>query len=531
MTSNAEASKIGVAILKRGGNAVDAAIAVSFALSVLRPQSTGLGGGGFLLFYDKMNQKNYAIDFREVAPLKAHRDMYLKKGVSEPKFSREGGLAVAVPKLMAGLGYIYNNFASGKISWSELVEPSIPLAENGFTVYPELSEAIASQRELLECDQSSQAIFLPKNEVPQAGALLIQKDLARTLKTIAHNGWQSFYQGSIGSGILNTAQRDGGILEAGDFQDLSVREVEPVNGTYRDYRIVSMPPPSSGGVILIETLHILENFRFSGSSAYHPNNIHFIVEAMRRAFLDRASYLGDDRFVKVPLKGLLSKEYAEVLARSINVKKATPSKALSSTPIQIRESDSTTHFSIVDSSGNAVASTQTINYTFGSGLTARGTGVVLNNEMDDFSIQPGIPNTYGLLGSEANAVAPGKTPLSSMSPTFIFDEDGELQMVLGSPGGPRIITSVLLTILNRIDFDQSPLEAVAGKRYHHQWTPDFLEMEEGVFLKKGETVLNELGHILKKVPNYGQVGLICREKNKWVGVSDPRSSGQPFGLE
>lgn len=529
VTSNAEASQIGLEILKRGGNAIDAAIAVSFALSVVRPQSTGLGGGGFLLFHDKGNQKNIAIDFRERAPRKADRDMYLRNGMADATLSQEGGLAVAVPHLVAGLGFLYDNFAGGKLKWSELVEPSVALAEKGFPVYPGLEEAIGKERDLLEKFPTSREIFLPENQIPRTGDLLVQKDLSKTLTTIAQTGWQSFYKGSIASGMVQSVQNAGGILDWHDLQALSVRELEPVAGTYRGYRIVSMPPPSSGGIVLIETLQVLDHFRFPRSSPHHPDNMHLVTEALRRTFQDRAFYLGDDRFVKVPLKGLLSREYAEILARSVDRKKATPSGSLSPVPMQLRESDSTTHFSIVDPFGNAVASTQTINTLFGSGVTARGTGVVLNNEMDDFSIRPGVPNTFGLIGSEANAIAPGKTPLSSMSPTFVFDDDGKLQMVLGSPGGPKIITSVLHTLLNRIDFGDSPLEAVARKRYHHQWIPDTLMMEKGLLDPKSRSTLQGLGHTLEEIDNYSGVGLIVREKNQWIGVTDPRSTGKPYG--
>ena len=529
-TPNTEASEIGVAILKKGGSAVDAAIAVSFALAVLRPQSTGLGGGGFLLAYDHKNKKTVALNFREYAPLKARADMYIKNGKPEPNLALDGALSVAVPRFIAGLGDIYDHYASKKIPWPELVQPAIDLAENGFVVYPHLAVALESRKEVIARFKPSAKIFLPQGKPLKEGDLLVQKDLAKTLKIIAQKGWSGFYEGSVAAAIIRTVQLGGGIMTIDDLWKVEPIETEPMEGHYHHYKIVSMPPPSSGGITLIEALNILDNFPLSRQGPYNFKTVHEIVEAMRRAFLDRARYLGDPGFVRMPIKGLLSKEYAKSLAESISLEKATPSTELSPPNFETPESNSTTHFSIVDGEGNAVASTQTINQYFGSGMVAEGTGIVLNDEMDDFSIQPGVPNGFGLLGSEANAIAPGKKPLSSMSPTFVFNPKGELIMALGSPGGPRIITAVLETILNRIDFKASFLDAVAAKRYHHQWMPDQLEYEAGTFTPELEQRLARVGHHLKEIKPAWLVTLVAKTKEGWVGISDPRGVGVPLGF-
>ncbi|MBI4124313.1 MAG: gamma-glutamyltransferase [Deltaproteobacteria bacterium] len=526
---NPQASQIGLEVLKKGGNAVDAAIAVSFALSVLRPQSTGLGGGGFLLFYDKEKNKTVAIDFREVAPLAAHRDMYLRDDKADTKLSQDGALAVAVPRLVAGLGYLYDNYAGGKISWVDLIQPAINLAEQGFKIYPRLAEAIQQRKEVLTAFPSSKKIFFGKEGPLREGEAFVQKDLAKTLTEIAKQGWQVFYHGGISWSIVNTVRRHGGILDLKDFYHVKIHKMKPVTGTYRDYKIVSMPPPSSGGAVLIEILNILEEFPLRRRGPYNARTAHVITEAMRRGFMDRAVYLGDARFVKVPVRGITSKEYAKSLAASISLKKATPSNSLAPQHGTLNESDSTTHFSIVDQAGNAAASTQTINTLFGSGLAAEGTGIVLNNEMDDFSVQAGVPNSFGLIGSEANAIAPGKVPLSSMSPTFVFDSDGRLFLVLGSPGGPKIITAVLNTILNMIDFKATPLQAVAAKRMHHQWLPDQLMVEPGLYPEEVVEKLTQMGHAVEETPNASLVMLVARTKEGWVGVADPRGAGVPMG--
>ncbi|OGQ06205.1 MAG: gamma-glutamyltransferase [Deltaproteobacteria bacterium RIFCSPLOWO2_12_FULL_44_12] len=528
-TLHKDASEVGLAVLKKGGNAVDAAIAVSFALSVLCPQWTGIGGGGFMLAYNKKDNKTVVFNFREFAPFKAKRDMYIRNGKADTELSQDGALAVAVPRLVAGLGDIYDHYASKKISWPELIQPAIQLAEGGFQVYPHLAYATKERQDVLSRFKASAQIFLPQGKPLQEGDTLVQKDLAKTLKKIAEKGWAGFYEGDVAAAIIRSVQLAGGILTVDDLWHIEPIEMEPIEGTYRGYKIVSMPPPSSGGITLLEILNILEQKPLSRWGPYNLKTVHVVAEAMRRAFLDRARYLGDPHFVKVPTKGLIAKEYAKTLAESIDLRKATPSEKLAPPELVTRESDSTTHFSIVDTEGNAVASTQTINTLFGSGMVVQGTGIVLNNEMDDFSIQPGVPNAYGLVGSEANSIMPGKKPLSSMAPTFVFNPKGELVMVVGAKGGPRIITSVLHTIFNQIDFKAKPLQAVAAKRYHHQWLPDELQYEPGLFSEKLTQRLTMAGHLLKEGKASWLVTLIAKSGEGWIGVSDPRGFGSPLG--
>lgn len=528
VTPNPQATQVGLDILKEGGNAADSAIAVSFALSVLRPQSTGLGGGGFLVFYDKAKDKTIAVDFREKAPLKATHDMYIHGGKADPKLAQDGALAVAVPRLVTGLGYIYEHYASHKIPWAELVRPAIELALKGFQIYPHLAKALEERKGVLKRFESSRRIFLPKNKPLQEGDILIQKDLGRTLTIIAMYGWRAFYEGEIALNIIRASRQEGGILTLEDFQNVFPTELKTVEGTYHGYKIVSMPPPSSGGVILIEILNILEEFPLRRWGPYHFETVHVATEAMKLGFKDRASYLGDPRFVKVPVRGLISKDYSKGLATSINLEKVNPLSPLPPPPFS-GESNSTTHFSIVDSQGDAVAATETINYLFGSGVVAFGTGIVLNDEMDDFSIEPGVANIFGLVGGEANAIAPGKIPLSSMSPTFVFDRKGRLQFILGSPGGPKIISAILNTLLNLIDFKAPPLEAVAAKRYHHQWLPDKLEIEPGLFPPPLTQRLLSMGHKIEENNSSWLIQLIAKTKGEWVGVSDPRGVGMALG--
>lgn len=523
VTPNKEATEIGLSVLEKGGTAVDAAIAVSFALSVLRPQSTGLGGGGFMLYYDKKEKKTTAFNFREFAPLKAKKEMFLRKGIADPKLSAEGALSIAVPRFIAGLGDIYDKVASKKIPWPELVQPSIDLAGKGFPVYPNLANAIQEKETLLSHYRPSQQIFLPNGKLPKEGDVLLQKDLAKTLGVIAEKGWSGFYEGFVSYAIVKTVQRWGGLITVDDLWHVEPIETTPIEGTYRDYKIVSMPPPSSGGVTLLETLNILEQFHFGKQlGGLKPKTVHIITEALRRSFLDRSRYLGDPNFVKIPVKGLLSKDYAKGLAESIQESQATLSSTLIPAKTLTGESQSTIHFSIVDREGNAVSSTQTINSLFGSGMVAEGTGIVLNNEMDDFS------------ESEANTIEPWKKPLSSMAPTFVFNQNGEFSMVLGSVGGPKIISSVLQTLVNQIDFGVAPLVAVAAKRFHHQYLPDELQIEEKIFTSYVESQLKRMGHTIKSFSSHsttpmGNVGLIKKIKKGWIGVADPRGEGVANG--
>ena len=479
VSPNREVSQAGLSILKAGGNAVDAAVASSFAMSVVRPQSTGIGGGGFIMVYLKEKKKTIAIDCREKAPVKATSKLY---GGDTSK-SLDGPLGVAVPGLVSGLWKAYQKYGSQKIAWEKLLEPAIKLAEEGFDVYPHLAMASEKRKDLLAKYRTSKNLFLPNGKPLQVGDKLIQKDLGGTLRTIAKYQSKSFYAGSLAKQMVNTLRQLGGVITLQDFKEYKSILRKPVKGTFYNYKIASMPPPSSGGIHLIEMLNIMEDSPAKEKGYGNFLTVHWMTEAMRRAYADRAQFLGDPDFVSIPKNGLISKKYAHDLALGIDPDVATPSKALNTGSLK-GGSTSTAHFSIVDAEGNAVSSTQTINYLFGSGITVPGTGIVLNDEMDDFSLQPGVPNAYGLVGSMANAIQPGKRPLSSMTPTFVFDPEGNLFMVLGTPGGSKIITTVFQTIFNALAYETTPLKAVAAGRIHHQWLPDGLTVESNTFRKK-----------------------------------------------
>ncbi len=537
-TAHPLASQAAIEMLKKGGNAFDAAVAASFVISVVRPQSTGIGGGGFLLTWEPKTKKTEVFDFRERAPALATRDMYLHKDGSErgqvfdgkvvPNASLNGHLSVGIPGLVAGLVDVHGK--KGKLKLQTVLQPAIDIAENGFPIYAGLAEDILDRKDILNVFPSSQKIFLPNGIPLKTGDKLVQKDLAWTLKQIASKGRDGFYRGAVAERILAEMKKGGGILTAKDLEDYKVKFREPVTGTYRNFKIVSMPPPSSGGVHIVQMLNMLENTEYGTYPHGSPESIHILSEVMRRAFADRAEYLGDPDFVQVPVKGLTSKEYAKKLFSTIDLKKATPSSAVKPGNPQAYESPSTTHLSVIDSEGNSVSSTQTINYTFGSCVVAEGTGIVLNDEMDDFSKKPGTANVFGLVGSDANAVAAGKTMLSSMSPTLVFDKDDKLLLAVGSPGGPRIISATLQTIINVIDH-KMPLDmAVHATRIHHQWNPDILRVEADTLSAETAKALELLGHKLDASNTIGDVQAVGTTQGGFIGVSDTRSEGQPLGF-
>ena len=533
------ASQIGSQILKEGGNAIDAAIATSFAISVLRPQSTGIGGGGFMLVYKPENPV-VAYDFRERAPKKASYKMYINTNnqVREVLYNNQviknpsvnGHLAVGTPGLIAGL--LKAHADHGTLELKKLIMPAIKLAQEGFLVYSDLAHACEDRKEILSKFEDSRRIFLPNQACIKEGQWLIQKDLAWTLQQIANHGLKGFYEGPVSEKILAEIAAGHGILTHEDLKSYEVKIRMPLEASYREHRIVSMPPPSSGGVHIIEMLNILSHFDLKSLGHDNPKTMHILAETMKRAFADRACYLGDPDFVKIPLKKLLSPEHAAKIAASISLSKATPSLELSHIEeFYPNESPSTTHISVVDKSGMAVSTTQTINYAFGSGVVARGTGIVLNDEMDDFSIKPGIPNIYGLVGNNANAIAAKKTMLSSMSPTLVFDPAGKLKLVAGSPGGPRIINATLQTIINIIDHNMSLSDAVHSFRIHHQWLPDIINIEPHGLTLRQSRELKKLGHEFKIMQHIGDVQAIyLKHKNNYLeltGVSDTRSNGKP----
>lgn len=537
-TAHPGATEAGLAMLRAGGNAVDAAVAASFAISVVRPQSTGIGGGGFLLRHTAKSKKVDVYDFRERAPAKATRDMYLDAkgnpapfrygGAEIPDASMNGHLAVGVPGLVAGLLEVHAD--GGRLPLAQVMAPAIKLAAEGFTVYPGLAKAIDERAEIMRRFPGTAKIFFPKGQALKAGDLLVQKDLADTLRLIAKDGRAGFYKGKVAKAIVAEMRRGHGIITQKDLDDYKVKRREPVRGTYRGFQIVSMPPPSSGGVHIIQMLNMLNEVDYGALGHGTTASTHLLAETMRRAFADRAEYLGDTDFVQVPLAGLTSPTYAKKLFATIDREHATSSANVKPGNPPAIESPSTTHLSVVDGEGNAVSTTQTVNYTFGSCVVAEGTGIVLNDEMDDFSLKPGVPNAFGLLGSQANAIAAGKTMLSSMSPTLVFAPDGRLRLVAGSPGGPRIISATLQTIINTIDFKMPLADAVHAARIHHQWYPDELRVEAGGLAPAVEAELAKMGHKIVAKGVVGDVQAIAIEDGKVVGVSDIRSEGVPLGL-
>lgn len=519
-------SSAGFEMFRLGGNIIDAAVAVSFAISVERPQSTGIGGGGFLIFHEKKTGKTHVFDFREVAPLRSSAKMFLKKdGSPDPQKSIYGPHAVAVPGLVRGLWDIHQRF--GKLPWSQTLAPAIRLAEEGLPVYPHLIDAIKAEAPRLKADRdASRIFFLPNGKVPYQGYLLKQTDLARTLKTIAAAGPDGFYEGKVAQSIVSTVRSRGGILSRKDLSEYRSKEREAVRGKFHNYEIISMPPPSSGGTHVVQILNLLENQNLSQWGPQHPESIHRIATAMQISFADRAKYMGDPDFAPIPFKQLSSKRYARHMQQYLR-DEALPSSTfpLMSLP---QESSETTHFTLADRDENIIVSTQTINGWFGSGMVARGTGVVLNNEMDDFAQAVGASNLFGAIGGDKNLVAPKKRPLSSMSPTIVL-QDGKPFLALGTPSGTRIISCVAQTMLNVLEFRLPLYEAVAATRIHHQWQPEEIRVERPSLPDATLLALRKKGHAISNTGLGCQVQAIQRVGDKWVGVSDPRGEGLAIG--
>jgi gamma-glutamyltranspeptidase/glutathione hydrolase len=478
VASEPRAARIGLEILQKGGNAVDAAVAVGFALAVTYPSAGNIGGGGFMVIHLAERGESIAIDYREVSPAATARDTYLDaRGEADATKSRESGLAVGVPGTVAGLALAHGKYGSGKFSLAQLIEPSIALARDGFPVPADLADSLAPMRAIFARWPSSAKIFLRKDGKTLAeGDRFVQSDLAATLAAIARDGPRAFYEGPIAEKIVASVQAANGLMTLDDLKSYRAVERTPVRGTYRGYEIVSMPPPSSGGALLIQMLNVLEGYELRPRD---PTTLHLMIETMKRAFADRAILFGDPDHVKVPLAGLISKKYAEGLRAEIDPARARPSAEIRAGNAPAFEHPNTTHYSIVDQYGNAVANTYTLNLNFGVGLIAEGTGILLNNELDDFAVKPGAPNAFGLIGYEANAPGPRKRPLSSMTPTIVL-KDGKPFLVTGSPGGSRIITAVLQVLINVIDFRMGMAEAVAAPRIHHQWLPDQVVAEPGL---------------------------------------------------
>ncbi|MFZ6844047.1 gamma-glutamyltransferase [Undibacterium sp. RuTC16W] len=521
------ATQVGIDILKRGGNAIDAGVAVGFALAVVLPNAGNIGGGGFMLIHDAKSGKDVALDFREMAPIRATRDMYLDQaGQVIPGKSLYSHLAVGVPGTVAGLSLALNKF--GTMTLSDVIAPAIQLAEQGFEVSPHLASILDAERDHLGAWESSKAIFFKNGRPLRVGEKLVQKDLANSLKLIAKDGPQAFYQGSIAKKIAAEMAKHQGIIGIDDLNNYKVIEREPVKGNYRGYQVMSMPPPSSGGIHIIQMLNMLEHFPIKEQASNSAQNLHLMTEVMKLAYADRSEYLGDPDFFKVPVKALTSTTYADELVKKINADHATPSVQIKPGNIAPYESDQTTHFATADQHGNVVATTYTLNLNFGSGIVAAGTGITLNNEMDDFSVKAGTPNAFGLIGGDANAVAAYKRPLSSMSPTIIL-KDGKPFMTTGSPGGSRIITTTLQTILNVIDHGMNVAQATITPRIHHQWMPDQMRAERGISVDTLR-ILELKGHNLKISPAMGRTQIIQIGTDGFDGYSDPRNpDGKTLG--
>jgi len=532
MVASAErdASKVGIAILKRGGNAVDAGVAVAFALAVVHPDAGNLAGGGFMMIH-LASGKNVAVDFRETAPGRATRTMYQDAhGRIIPGASTIGYRAVAVPSTVAGLALAEKRF--GHLSWQQVIEPARRLAAQGFRVSPAVADVLSDpgvQKQLSRFAESRR-IFLPHGRPYRAGEWMKRPDLARTLQRLQQNGPAEFYRGRTARLIAADMRRHGGLITLRDLSGYHALFRAPVTGEYRGYQIVSMPLPSSGGITIISELNMLKHFRLSALGPLSAASMHDIIEAMRRAFADRARYLGDPAFTRIPVARLISQAYADQRVQSILPEKATPSSQIGPGLAMPAEHKETTHFDVVDAAGNAISCTYTLNGPFGSGATVPGTGIVLNNEMDDFASAPGVPNMFGLVQGEANAIAPGKRPLSSMTPTLVM-KGKRLFLVTGSPGGPTIISTVLEILLNMIDYKMDVSAATAAPRFHHQWLPDRVRIEPVGFSPDTIRILKQWGYVFG-APSYmgdAQTIEIDPKTGARLGASDPRGSGVTLG--
>lgn len=517
------ASQIGADILSQGGNAVDAAVATGIALAVTLPRAGNLGGGGFMIVHLAKEQKTIALDYREMAPKAAHRDMFLKpNGEVDNQKAQFSHLSSGVPGTVAGLSQALEKY--GTMSWQQVVQPSIKLAEQGIVVSHDLAENLKSRRVWLTSNKTTAETYYKPGGVPyEAGEILIQPELAKTLKRLAKRGPQEFYQGETAKRIVADMKKHGGLITMQDLANFKVAEREVVSTSYRGYEVISMPPSSSGGVHVVQMLNILEQYPVKENGFGSASNIHLLSEVMKLAYADRSEYLGDPDHFDVPIEGLTSKAYSQALAKKISLQKATPSTQIKPGNPAPYESPDTTHFSVMDKFGNAVSNTYTLNFSYGSGIVIPGTGILMNNEMDDFSSKPGTPNAFGLIGGEANSIQPTKRPLSSMTPTMIF-KDNKPYVVVGSPGGSRIITTVLQVLVNIMDHDMNIAEAVHAPRVHHQWLPDSLELEPG-FSPDTLKLLKTLGQKVAKGRTMGSVQTIMYKDGYFYGVSDPRRPG------
>lgn len=526
VSDNELATREGLKVLKEGGNAVDAAVTVGFVLAVTYPRAGNLGGGGFMLIKTEKADGIMSIDYREKAPASSTRDMFLDKhGEVDRKKARNSVHSSGVPGTVAGLALALEKF--GTISLKRALEPAVRLAREGYHISTEMESSLVQAKDRMKKSPESISVFF-KNDGKsyRAGEIFKQPDLAWSLEQIMKNGTDSFYNGRIAEKIIGFMKKEGGPITMEDLASYNPEIREPVKGGYRDYQIYSMPPPSSGGVHLVQMLNMLEKFPMGEYGSNSAKSIHILTEVMKVAYADRSKYMGDPDFVDVPAEEIISDQYAEKLLNKINTEHSTPSSEIRpGDPLNTYESANTTHFSVVDKNGNAVSNTYTLNFSYGNGITVPGTGILLNNEMDDFSSKPGVPNAYGLIGGEFNSVKPGKRMLSSMTPTIVM-KDGNLFIVTGSSGGSRIITTVLQVILNVIDHDMNIAEATAAPRIHHQWFPDKTYIENGIS-KDTRDILEKRGHELESDRTIGAANSILYDRGTFYGYSDPR---RPEGL-
>lgn len=543
VTQGVFATRAAHKIFNKGGNIVDAATAASFVLAVERPQSTGLGGGGFALYHDVKRNKDFplTVDFREKAPIKSHEKMFLDdKGKVIARMSLDGIFSSGVPGMVAGITELHKNH--GSLPLSVVMKDAIELATKGFKVYPELAHAISKRENIIKRYSATCKIFCKKNgEVLKEGDLLVQKDLAKTLRTISRKGRRGFYSGWVAKSLVDEHRRLNGLMTYNDLNKYNVVYRDPIRGNYHGHEVFSMSPPSSGGVHIVEILNILKNDELKKYGVHHPKTVHLRASAMQAAFADRANYLGDSDYTYVPVKGLTSKKYARDVRYSIPENKALngmwsnmmndPFKYDAKNDSELvnkYESEETTHFTIADGHGNVFVSTQTLNGYMGSGIVVPGTGILLNNEMDDFATKPGANNLFGAVGGEKNLVAPEKRPLSSMSPTLVLKE-GKPVLALGTPAGTKILTCVVQTLMNYIDHELPLYQAITATRIHHQWKPNILYIEESRLPKKTIKTLKRMGHELRFKKSGCRVQAIAFEKGKLHGVSDPRGRGLVSG--
>ena len=513
------ATKVGEKILNQGGNAYDAAIAVGFTLAVVLPRAGNIGGGGFMVMHDSITNKNYSIDYREMAPAKSFTNMYLNEDGSfnTSKLSTFGYLASGVPGTVAGFWEVHQKF--GSLDWELLLEDAIYYAENGFEITPYMGDMLSKYKEKLSYFEPTNRIFM-KHNPNFIGSKLVQKDLANTLKLIAVQGKDGFYKGEVAQKIADEMKKNGGLITENDLKNYTPKWRKPLISDYRNNKIITMGPPSSGGVHIIQMLNILENYDLKQIGHNTTDYINLLAEVMKYAYADRSKHLGDPDFFDVPILEITNKKYAKSIKNKIKIGKSTPSSKILPGSFDDNESTETTHFSVADKNGNVVSSTYTLNSTFGSGVTIKGTGILMNNEMDDFSASPGIPNQFGLLGAEANKIQPKKRPLSSMTPTIVMKEN-ELFFTTGSPGGSRIISAVLQSILNIIDFEMNLEEANRSKRIHHQWQPDILQIEFSLNDNIKQQLFN-LNYKVKVIDPATCLQTIMFKDGKYYGYGDFR---------